>query len=63
MVVAVSACALPSGACSVQTLGAPKGDFVLYAVFDDVQAVQATRNRETSATTTFFTKETSDEGP
>lgn len=41
MVVAVSASALSSGACSVQTLGAPKGDFVLYAVFDDVQNLVA----------------------
>ncbi|WP_157963938.1 MCE family protein [Actinocorallia populi] len=40
-VVAVSAAVLSSGACSVQTLGAPKGDFVLYAVFDDVQNLVA----------------------
>ncbi|WP_344238047.1 MCE family protein [Actinocorallia libanotica] len=40
-VIVVTAVALTSGACSVQTLGAPKGDFVLYAVFDDVQNLVA----------------------
>ncbi|WP_165966415.1 MCE family protein [Actinomadura sp. 7K507] len=37
---ALAAIVLAAGtctACSVQTLGAPKGDFTLYAVFDDVQ--------------------------
>ncbi len=37
----VIAVALSTGACSIQTLGAPKGDMTLYAVFDDVQNLVA----------------------
>ena len=39
---ALAAIVLAAGtctACSVQTLGAPKGDFTLYAVFNDVQGL------------------------
>ena len=40
VVAGVLAAGLCTG-CSVQTLGAPKGDFTLYAVFDDVQNLVA----------------------